>query len=86
MSHLIKNIDKLKNSLSDDITIVIATKYASLDDIKVISDSFQTSLLEKTEFNKVKKSNRHFQIYKTPGISLGIYNEIKLKKSFKITI
>ena len=80
MSHLIKNIDKLKNSLSDDITIVIATKYASLDDIKVISDSFPDLAFGENRFQQGEEKQSAFPNLQNPWHFIGHLQRNKVKK------
>ena len=80
MSHLIKNIDKLKNSLSDDITIVIATKYASLDDIKVISDSFPDLAFGENRVQQGEEKQSAFPNLQNPWHFIGHLQRNKVKK------
>jgi len=42
MTNLIENINNLKKEVPNDVSIVLATKYASIDDIGLISEAFPT--------------------------------------------
>ena len=62
MSHIIDNIIKIKNNIPSNVTLVAATKYATLDDIKTLSTHMPNLILGKpctTRGGKNKKISLH---------------------------
>ena len=80
MSHIIDNIIKIKNNIPSNVTLVAATKYATLDDIKTLSTHMPNLILGENRVQQGEEKQKNFPPSVTHGTLLGTYNEIKLIK------
>ena len=80
MSHIIDNIIKIKNNIPSNVTLVAATKYATLDDIKTLSTHMPNLILGENRVQQGEEKQKKFPPSVTHGTLLGTYNEIKLIK------
>jgi len=80
MSNLIKNITKLKNKIPEHVTLVIASKYATLDDIKTISDEFPTIAFGENRVQQGEEKQMTYPGIQNPWHFIGHLQRNKVKK------
>ncbi|RAP25001.1 YggS family pyridoxal phosphate-dependent enzyme [Candidatus Marinamargulisbacteria bacterium SCGC AG-343-K17] len=80
MSHLIENINQLKKSIPSSVTIVVATKYAGLDDIKTISDHCPNIIFGENRVQQGQEKQDAYPNIKNPWHFIGHLQRNKVKK------
>ena len=80
MSTLIKNITKLKHGIPKHVTVVIASKYATLDDIKTISDEFPTIAFGENRVQQGEEKQMAYPSIQNPWHFIGHLQRNKVKK------
>ncbi len=83
MSHLIENIHKLKASIPEHVDIVIATKYANLNDIETISKHFPNLIFGENRVQQGEEKQNAFPTISNPWHFIGHLQRNKVKKVLK---
>ena len=80
MSPLIENITKLKQQIPKHVTLVIASKYATLDDIKTIANEFPTIPLGENRVQHGEEKHMAHPSIQNPWHFIGHLQRNKVKK------
>ena len=80
MSHLIENIASLQSSIPNNVTIVIATKYATIEDIGHISKHFPHLAFGENRIQQGDEKQRHYPTIENPWHFIGHLQRNKVKK------
>tara|TARA_A100001015_G_C14960231_1_gene700549 strand:+ start:883 stop:1539 length:657 start_codon:yes stop_codon:yes gene_type:complete len=80
MSHLIENISKLKAAIPHHVDIVVATKYATMTDIGIISEHFPTLTFGENRVQQGEEKQTQYPDIKNPWHFIGHLQRNKVKK------
>jgi pyridoxal phosphate enzyme (YggS family) len=80
MSQIIKNIDRLLNSIPKAVHVVLATKYATIDDIGTISQSFPNVSFGENRVQHGEEKQNAFPAISNPWHFIGHLQRNKVKK------
>ena len=80
MSKLINNIANLKAEIPSDVEIVLATKYASIDDIGIISNQYENIIFGENRVQSGEEKQQHYPNIKNPWHFIGHLQRNKVKK------
>ena len=83
MSHLIENIQQLKSSIPKHVDIVIATKYANLEDIETISSHFPNIIFGENRVQQGEEKQKAFPTISNPWHFIGHLQRNKVRKVLK---
>ena len=80
MSKLINNIAKLKAEIPSNVEVVLATKYASIDDIGIISSEYENIIFGENRVQSGDEKQQHYPNIKNPWHFIGHLQRNKVKK------
>ena len=80
MSHIIDNIIKIKNNIPSNVTLVAATKYATLDDIKTLSTHMPNLILGENRVQQGEEKQKKFPSISNPWHFIGHLQRNKINK------
>ena len=80
MPNLIKNIEKIQSNIPNDVTIVLATKYATIEDIRIISDHFPNIIFGENRVQHGSEKQNAFPNIMNPWHFIGHLQRNKVKK------
>tara|TARA_A100001015_G_C14902451_1_gene676960 strand:+ start:188 stop:844 length:657 start_codon:yes stop_codon:yes gene_type:complete len=80
MSHLIKNIEQLQHNIPKEVSIVVATKYASLEDIGTISTHFPNLIFGENRVQQGSEKQNAYPNINNPWHFIGHLQRNKVKK------
>ena len=80
MSKLINNIAKLKAEIPSSVEVVLATKYASIDDIGIISNEYESIIFGENRVQSGDEKQQHYPNIKNPWHFIGHLQRNKVKK------
>lgn len=80
MTKLISNISNLKAEIPNNVEVVLATKYASIDEIGVISNKFENIIFGENRVQHGEEKQQHYPNIKNPWHFIGHLQRNKVKK------
>jgi pyridoxal phosphate enzyme (YggS family) len=80
MSKLINNIANLKTEIPSNVEVVLATKYASIDDIGIISNKYEDIIFGENRVQSGDEKQQHYPNIKNPWHFIGHLQRNKVKK------
>ena len=80
MPNLIKNIEKIQSYIPNDVTIVLATKHATTEDIRIISDHFPNIIFGENRVQIWERKTNAFPNIMNPWHFIGHLQRNKVKK------